>query len=89
MLARKIHNFLMQGGTSPLQPPKSYISFDRKGNENYAFMFPKNTLDFKKRSAPLRPPEIIYFCKFRPKRAGNYAYLPRKILDERILFFSM
>ena len=33
---------------------------------------PWNTHSFKKRRAsPLRPLEIIYFCKFRPKRAWN------------------
>ena len=33
----------------------------------------------KRRDAPLQPPEIIYFCKFRPKRARNYGYLVCKI----------
>ena len=32
-----------------------------------------------RKAAPLRPPEIIYFCKFEPKKAWNYAYLARKI----------
>ena len=34
-----------QWDASPLQAPKSYvrINFDRKGTENCAFMFPKNT----------------------------------------------
>ena len=34
-LARKIPNFLRQGGTAPLQRPKSYssVSLDQKGPE--------------------------------------------------------
>ena len=36
-LARKIQNFLRQGGTAPLRPPKLYIdlriNFDRKGTK--------------------------------------------------------
>ena len=30
-------------------------------------------------TARLRPPEIIYFCKYRQRRVYNYAYLDRKI----------
>ena len=33
----------------------------------------------KRRAAPLQPPEIIYFCKFRPKWTWNYGYLACKI----------
>ena len=40
---------------------------------------PQNRIYIRKRAAPLWPPEIIYFCKFLPKRAWNYAYLARKI----------
>ena len=32
----------------------------------------------KRRVAPLQQPEIIYVCKFRPKRAWNYAALPQQ-----------
>ena len=43
--------------------------------------FPRNTHSLMKwRAAPSQPPEIIYFCKFRPKRAWNYAYLACKII---------
>ena len=47
--------------------------------------FPRNAHSLmKRRGYPSQPPEIIYFCKFRPKRAWNYAYLARKIpLDSR------
>ena len=34
---------------------------------------------WKRSAAPLRPPKIIYFCKFRLKRVWNYAYLACKI----------
>ena len=63
--------FDRQGDAAPLQAPKSYIriNFGREGTENCTFMFPKIHSFQKRRSAPLRPPEIIYFCKFRPKRA--------------------
>ena len=45
-----------------------------------AFMVPLNTHSFmKRRAAPLQPPEMIYYCKFRPKRAWNYGYLACKI----------
>ena len=56
--------------------------FWQKRDWNCAFMVPPNTHSLmKRRSAPLQPPEIIYFCKFRPKRAWkwNYGYLPCKI----------
>ena len=43
--------------------------FWQKRDWNCAFMVPPNTHSLMKRSfAPLQPPEIIYFCKFRPKR---------------------
>ena len=43
-------------------------------------MLPPNTHSLmKRRAAPLQPPEMIYFCKFRPKRAWNYGYLACKI----------
>ena len=40
-----------------------------------------NTHYLMKRAVPLRPQEIIHFCKFRPpqKRAWNYPHLARKI----------
>ena len=42
-------------------------------------MVSSNTHSFMKRmAAPLRPPKIIYFCKFRLKRVWNYAYLACK-----------
>ena len=49
--------------------------FWQKRDWNCTFiMVPQNTHSFKKRrAAPLRPPEIIYFCKLRPKRVWNYA----------------
>ena len=60
--------------------PSIRIYFLKKMDWNSAFMVPKNTNSFKKRSdAPFRPLEIIYFCKFRPRRIWNYAYLARKI----------
>ena len=64
-------------GTVPLPPRKSYtcINFDRKGTEIVHLWFHQ----MKRRAAPLQPPEIIYSCKFRPKRARNYAYLACKI----------
>ena len=68
-LAHAICKIFLDKGA--LQPPKSYIciNFDRKRTENCAFMVPK-IHSFKKRgSALLRPPEIVYFCKLRPKRA--------------------
>ena len=43
--------------------------------------FPRNTHSLmKRRAAPSQPPKIIYFCKFRPKRAWNYAYLACNII---------
>ena len=82
-LARKIQNFLMQGGSALLQPQNGiYIkNFDRKGTEIVHSWFSKITHPFlKRRASPLRPPKFIYFCKFRLKRAWNYhAYLARKI----------
>ena len=33
----------------------------------------------KKEGCPLQPPDIIYFCKFIPKRTWNYVYLACKI----------
>ena len=51
-LARKIQNFLRQGGTAPLRPPKLYIglciNFDRKGTKIVHLWF-RNTHSFKKR----------------------------------------
>ena len=54
--------------------------FWQKRDWNCAFIVPPNTHALmKRRDAPLQPPEIIYFCKFRPKRARNYGYLVCKI----------
>ena len=41
---------------------------------------PKYTFSYEMKGCPSQPPEIIYFCKFRPKRAWNYAYLACKII---------
>ena len=41
--------------------------------------FPQIHILLWKKGCPLQPPEIIYFCKFRPKRAWNYGYLACKI----------
>ena len=60
-LARKIQNFLR-------------LNFDRKETEIVHLWFPKIHILLRKEGLPpLRPPEIIYFCKFRPKRDWNYA----------------
>ena len=78
-LAYKIQNFLRQGGAAP---PCNHIRihFDRKGTKIVHLWFPRNTHSLmKRRAAPSQPPEIIYFCKLRPKRARNYAYLACKI----------
>ena len=40
---------------------------------------PPYTFSYEKKGLPLQPPDIIYFCKLRPKMAGNYAYLAFKI----------
>ena len=40
---------------------------------------PQNCIYIYRRAAPLRPPEIIFFCQFRPKRDWNYVYLACKI----------
>ena len=78
----KYKNFLRQGGFAPLQSPKSCkrAIFDRKGTWILYFWFPQIlVLLWKRRATPLRPPKIIYFCKFRLKRVWNYAYLACKI----------
>ena len=64
-------------------PPKSYMyKFWQKMDWNSALMVLPNTYSLMKRMvAPLQPPEIIYFCKFRPQRAWNYGYLACKIQD--------
>ena len=77
-LACKIQNFLKQGGAAPLQPHT--YTFWQKRDWNCAFMVPsKYTFSYEKKSCPLQPPDIIHFCKLRPKRAWNYAYLACKI----------
>ena len=81
-----MQNFLRQGGFAPLQSPKSCkrIIFDRKGTWILHFWFLQIlVLLWKRRAAPLRPPKIIYFCKFRLKRVWNYAYLACKIQNFR------
>ena len=79
---KKYKIFLRHGGTAPMQPPKSCIGlglyFDRKGTEIVHLWFPKIHILLRS-AAPLWPLEIIYFCKSRPKRAWNYAYLARKM----------
>ena len=77
-LACKIQNFLRQGGAAPLQP-HTYTFWQRR-DWNCAFMVPsKYTFSYEKKSCPLQPLDIIHFCKLRPKRAWNYAYLACKI----------
>ena len=70
----------------PLQPPekldqKGLKLSVRKGTEIVHLWFPRNTHSLMKWIvAPSQPPEIIYFCKFRPKRTWNYTYLACKII---------
>ena len=56
-LAHQMHNFLRQGGSAPLQPPKFYIcfNFDRTIRDwNHAFMVPKHkTFSYEKEGCPL------------------------------------
>ena len=76
-LARKIQNFLGQGDAVPLELPKSYICFTENGLKLCIYGSQNTHSHMKRRAAPLQPPEIIYFCKFRPKRASNCAYLAK------------
>ena len=76
-LACKIQNFLRQEGAAPLQPHT--YTFWQKRDWNCAFMVPQYTVSYEKKSCPLQLPDIIHFCKLRPKRAWNYAYLALKI----------
>ena len=53
----------------------------RKGTEIVHFMVPpKYTFSYEMKGCPLATTRIIYFCKFRPKRAWKYAYLACKII---------
>ena len=73
-LAYKMQNFLRQGGAAPLQPHT--YTFWQKRDWNCAFMvLSKYTFSYEKKSCPLQKPDIIHFCKLRPKRAWNYAPL--------------
>ena len=68
----QIQNFPIGNGTLPPCKPQNrmYVqTLTEKGLEIVHLCFPKIHSLSKRRSAPLRPPEIIYFCKFRPKRA--------------------
>ena len=66
--------FLRQGVMPPCNPPKPYAYKGLKlchGSSNSHSLI-------KRREAPLQPPKIIHFCKFRLKKARNGAYLARK-----------
>ena len=67
----QMQNFLRQGSAAPCHPQNRIcINFDRKGTEIVHLWFPQiHILLRKEGAAPLQPPEIIHFCKFRPKRA--------------------
>ena len=45
------------------------INFDQKGIE-IVHLWLLNTHYLMKRAVPLRPQEIIHFCKFRPPQKG-------------------
>ena len=83
-LACKIQKFLRQGGTAPLQSH----TFWQKRDWNCAFMIPQIHILLWKEGLPLQPPDIMYFCKLRPKRAWNYKYLARKIQNFPRLNFN-
>ena len=78
--ACKIQNFLRQGGAAPLQTPKSYytcMKFYRKGTLIVHLQFPQIRILLWKGGLP--PCDHQRSCKFRLKRAWNYAYLARKM----------
>ena len=76
-LACKIQNFLRQGGTAPLQPHT--YTFWQKRDWNCAFMVLQIHILLWKEELPLATTRYYQFCKLRPNRAWNYAYLARKI----------
>ena len=80
-LAHRIQNFPRQGGTAPLQPTKSYkhINSGSKGTVIVHLWFTKIHILLWKEVLPLYNHQKPYFCKFRPKRAWNYACLARRI----------
>ena len=70
----QIQNFPIGNGTLPLASPKivcTYKLWQKRDWKLCIYVSQKYILLSKRRSAPLRPPEIIYFCKFRSKRAWN------------------
>ena len=76
----QIHILLWKEGRLPFAT-KGLNLCVRKGTKIVHLWFPRNTHSLmKRRAAPSQPPEIIYFCKFRPKRVWNYAYLACKII---------
>ena len=70
-LARKIQNFLRQGGTAPLRPPKLYIglriNFDRKGTKIVHLWF-RNTHSFKKRRTAPCDHQKSYISEIQTKK---------------------